>query len=62
VGLSCKIRPHNFPRELLEPQSPSSKAVVQSAADFQTGGMMDARDDRDGAGSIKVRAKNQSQR
>jgi topoisomerase-4 subunit A len=57
VGLSAKILPHNFP-ELLQAQI----AILQNKPfkvlpDFQTGGLMDARDYQDGLGSIKVRAK-----
>lgn len=57
VGLSAKILPHNFP-ELLQAQI----AILQNKPfkvlpDFVTGGLMDARDYRDGLGSIKVRAK-----
>src|SRR6185369_14923840 len=57
VGLSCKILPHNFP-ELLEAQiAILKKQSFKVLPDFQTGGLMDAREYRDGTGSIKVRAK-----
>src|SRR5437763_2198867 len=57
VGLSCKILPHNFP-ELLEAQiAILKKQPFKVLPDFQTGGLMDAREYRDGAGQIKVRAK-----
>ncbi len=57
VGLSCKILPHNFP-ELLEAQIAILKnETFKVLPDFPTGGLMDARDYKDGAGSIKVRAK-----
>jgi topoisomerase IV subunit A len=57
VGLSCKILPHNFP-ELLEAQiAVLKKESFKLLPDFFTGGLMDAREYRDGAGSIKVRAK-----
>ncbi len=57
VGLSSKILPHNFP-ELLEAQiAILKKQPFKVLPDFQTGGLMDARDYRDGAGTVKVRAK-----
>jgi len=57
VGMSCKILPHNFP-ELLQAQiSILKKQPFKLLPDFPTGGLMDARDYKDGAGSIKVRAK-----
>src|SRR5437588_8548179 len=57
VGMACKILPHNFP-ELLEAQiAILKKQPFKVLPDFQTGGLMDAREYRDGAGSIKVRAK-----
>ncbi len=52
VGMSCKILPHNFP-ELLAAQI----AILKCLPDFPTGGLMDARDYRDGQGTVKVRAK-----
>jgi topoisomerase IV subunit A len=57
VGMSCRILPHNF-IELLQAQV----AILQDKPfkclpDFQTGGLMDAREYADGKGSIKVRAK-----
>jgi topoisomerase-4 subunit A len=57
VGLSCRILPHNF-IELLQAQI----AILNGESfrilpDFQTGGLMDAREYDDGRGSIKVRAK-----
>jgi len=57
VGMSCKILPHNFP-ELLQAQvAILQKQPFKLLPDFPTGGLMDARDYKDGAGSIKVRAK-----
>jgi topoisomerase IV subunit A len=57
VGLSSKILPHNFP-ELLQAQIAILKnQPFKVLPDFQTGGLMDARDYADGKGSIKVRAK-----
>src|SRR5947207_2573039 len=57
VGMSCKILPHNFP-ELLQAQiAIMKKQPFKLLPDFPTGGLMDARDYKDGAGSIKVRAK-----
>src|SRR6185437_14753880 len=56
VGLACKILPHNFP-ELLEAQiAILKKQPFKLLPDFQTGGLMDARDYQDGTGSVKVRA------
>jgi topoisomerase IV subunit A len=57
VGMSCRILPHNFP-ELLEAQiAILKKQPFKCLPDFQTGGLMDAREYADGKGSIKVRAK-----
>jgi topoisomerase IV subunit A len=57
VGLSAKILPHNFP-ELLEAQiAILEKKPFKVLPDFQTGGLMDAKDYRDGAGSIRMRAR-----
>jgi topoisomerase-4 subunit A len=57
VGMSCNILPHNFP-ELLQAQiAILKKQPFKVLPDFQTGGLMDAREYRDGAGLIKVRAK-----
>ncbi len=57
VGMSCKILPHNFP-ELLEAQiAILRKGSFKCLPDFPTGGLMDAREYRDGAGTIKVRAR-----
>jgi topoisomerase-4 subunit A len=57
VGMSCKILPHNFP-ELLQAQiAILKKQPFKLLPDFSTGGLMDARDYKDGTGSIKVRAK-----
>lgn len=57
VGLSARILPHNF-IELLEAQI----AILQNkpfkvVPDFQTGGLMDAREYADGKGSVRVRAR-----
>src|SRR5437667_5876580 len=57
VGMSARILPHNFP-ELLEAQiAILKKQSFKCLPDFQTGGLMNAREYRDGAGQIKVRAK-----
>ena len=57
VGMSSRILPHNFP-ELLEAQiAILKKQPFKCLPDFQTGGLMDARDYKDGTGEIKVRAK-----
>ncbi len=57
VGMSCSILPHNFP-ELLQAQiAILKKQPFKVLPDFQTGGLMDAREYRDGAGQIKVRAR-----
>jgi topoisomerase-4 subunit A len=57
VGLSARILPHNFP-ELLQAQiAILKKQAFKCLPDFLTGGLMDARDYRDGKGSVSVRAK-----
>ena len=57
VGMSSRILPHNFP-ELLEAQiAILKKQPFKCLPDFETGGLMDAREYADGKGSIKVRAK-----
>src|SRR5688500_13158603 len=57
VGMACKILPHNFP-ELIEAQiAILKKQSFKCLPDFQTGGLMDAREYADGKGSVKVRAK-----
>src|SRR6266705_3154188 len=57
VGLSARILPHNFP-ELIQAQiAILKKQPFKCLPDFQTGGLMDARGYRDGAGEVKVRAK-----
>ena len=57
VGMASRILPHNFP-ELLEAQIAILKnQPFKCLPDFQTGGLMDARGYKDGAGEIKVRAK-----
>ena len=57
VGLSARILPHNFP-ELIQAQIAILKnQSFKLLPDFPTGGLMDARNYQDGAGSIKVRAK-----
>lgn len=57
VGMSARILPHNFP-ELLRAQIAILKdQPFKCLPDFQTGGLMDAREYKDGAGSIKVRAR-----
>ena len=57
VGMSSRILPHNFP-ELIEALiAILKKQPFKCLPDFQTGGLMDAREYKDGAGQIKVRAK-----
>jgi topoisomerase-4 subunit A len=57
VGMACKILPHNFP-ELLQAQiAILKKQPFKCLPDFQTGGLMDARQYADGKGTVKVRAK-----
>jgi topoisomerase-4 subunit A len=57
VGMASRILPHNFP-ELLEAQiAILKKQPFKCLPDFQTGGLMDAREYKDGLGQIKVRAK-----
>jgi topoisomerase-4 subunit A len=57
VGLAARILPHNFP-ELLEAQiAILKKQPFKCLPDFPTGGLMDARDYKDGTGSVKVRAR-----
>jgi topoisomerase IV subunit A len=57
VGMSARILSHNF-GELIEAQiAILKKQQFKVLPDFQTGGLMDAREYRDGAGQIKVRAK-----
>jgi topoisomerase-4 subunit A len=57
VGMSARILSHNFP-ELLQAQiAILKKQPFKVLPDFQPGGLMDAREYRDGAGQIKVRAK-----
>jgi topoisomerase-4 subunit A len=57
VGMSSRILPHNFP-ELLEAQvAILKKQPYKCLPDFQTGGLMDAREYRDGTGQVKVRAR-----
>jgi topoisomerase IV subunit A len=57
VGMTSRILPHNFP-ELIEALiAILKKQPFKCLPDFQTGGLMDAREYKDGAGQIKVRAK-----
>ena len=57
VGMASRILPHNFP-ELLQAQIAILKnQPFKCLPDFQTGGLMDAREYKDGAGQIKVRAR-----
>ena len=57
VGLSARILPHNFPELLAAQIAILKKQPFKLLPDFPSGGLMDARDYRDGAGTIKVRAK-----
>src|SRR5207245_7723415 len=57
VGMSSRILPHNF-SELLEAQvAILKKESFKCLPDFETGGLMNAREYKDGTGQIKVRAK-----
>jgi len=57
VGMASRILPHNFP-ELLQAQiAILKKQPFKLLPDFQTGGLMDARQYRDGAGQVTVRAR-----
>ena len=57
VGMSARILSHNFP-ELLQAQIAILKnQPFKCLPDFPTGGLMDAREYKDGAGQITVRAK-----
>lgn len=57
VGMTSRILPHNFP-ELVEAEiAILKKQPFKCLPDFQTGGLMDARQYKDGAGQIKVRAR-----
>ncbi|MGC8742617.1 MAG: DNA topoisomerase IV subunit A [Verrucomicrobiia bacterium] len=57
VGLSTRVLPHNFPELLRAQISILKNEPFKILPDFQTGGIMDARDYNDGKGSVKVRAK-----
>lgn len=57
VGLAARILPHNFP-ELLQAQIAILKnESFKCLPDFPTGGLMDAREYKDGTGSVTVRAR-----
>ena len=57
VGMSCNILPHNFPELLSAQIAILKKQPFKCLPDFPTGGLMDARDYRDGKGTVKVRAR-----
>src|SRR6266851_9167351 len=57
VGMSSRILPHNFPELLAAQIAILKKQPFKCLPDFPTGGLMDARDYRDGQGTVKVRAK-----
>ncbi|MGO9203649.1 MAG: DNA gyrase subunit A, partial [Limisphaerales bacterium] len=57
VGMSARILPHNFPELLQAQMAILREEPFKCLPDFQTGGLMDAREYRDGAGQIKVRAR-----
>ncbi|HKW30662.1 MAG TPA: DNA topoisomerase IV subunit A [Verrucomicrobiae bacterium] len=57
VGLAARILPHNLPELLAAQIAILKKQPFKCLPDFATGGLMDARDYRDGKGSVKVRAK-----
>ena len=56
VGMACKILPHNFPELIAAQIAILKKQPFKCLPDFPTGGLMDARDYRDGRGTIQVRA------
>jgi topoisomerase-4 subunit A len=57
VGMSSRILPHNFPELLAAQIAILKNQPFKVLPDFQTGGLMDAREYRDGTGQIQVRAK-----
>jgi len=57
VGMSARILPHNFPELLQAQMAILRNQPFKCLPDFQTGGLMDAREYKDGAGQIKVRAR-----
>jgi topoisomerase-4 subunit A len=60
VGMASRILPHNFP-ELLEAQiAILKKQPFKCLPDFQTGGLMDAREYKDGAGRSRSAPKSRS--
>ena len=60
VGMSSRILPHNFP-ELLEAQiAILKKQSFKCLPDFQTGGLMDARDYKDGPGRSRSAPRSRS--
>ncbi|MGD0258580.1 MAG: DNA topoisomerase IV subunit A [Verrucomicrobiota bacterium] len=57
VGMASRILPHNFPELLKAQVAILKKQPFKCLPDFQTGGLMDARGYKDGAGEVKVRAR-----
>jgi topoisomerase-4 subunit A len=57
VGMAARILPHNFPELLQAQMAILRNQPFKCLPDFQTGGLMDAREYKDGAGQIKVRAR-----
>ncbi len=57
VGLAARILPHNFPELLRAQIAILRQQPFKCLPDFPTGGLMDARDYRDGRGTVKVRAR-----
>ncbi|MBM3881457.1 MAG: DNA topoisomerase IV subunit A [Verrucomicrobia bacterium] len=57
VGLAARILPHNFPELVAAQIAILKKQPFKLLPDFPTGGLMDAREYRDGTGSVQVRAK-----
>jgi topoisomerase-4 subunit A len=57
VGLASRILPHNFPELLAAQIAILKKQPFKCLPDFPTGGLMNAREYKDGTGSVKVRAK-----
>ena len=57
VGLACRILPHNFPELLAAQIAILRNQPFKCLPDFQTGGLMDAREYADGKGTITVRAR-----
>jgi topoisomerase-4 subunit A len=57
VGLAARILPHNFGELIAAQIAILKQQPFKCLPDFPTGGLMDAREYKDGAGSVKVRAR-----